>query len=280
MDLLNVGGKLLDLTSPVVMGILNVTPDSFYDGGKFHVVNAAINQVEKMVEEGASIIDIGGFSSRPQAKMISVDEELKRILPVVNAVSDQFPEVILSIDTYRSEVVDAVSKVTSFIVNDITASKQDSRILKAVAQNGFPYVLMHMQGIPETMQNNPTYKSVTAEVLDFFAQSIYKLKDKGIHQLILDPGFGFGKTVNHNYSLLKNLSLFGIFDYPVLAGISRKSMIYKVLNNEPVDALNGTTALHMEALLNGANILRAHDVKEAQETITLYHKLKPNKLAE
>jgi len=276
MNHLNVGGKLLNLSSPKVMGILNVTPDSFFDGGKYNSIEEALSQVKSMIDDGAQIIDIGGFSSRPSAKLISVDEELKRILPIVKEVTNQFPKIILSVDTYRSKVVDKVATITSFIVNDITASSQDSNLFNSVSYQGLPYVLMHMQGIPEKMQNDPRYVNVSGDVLDFFAKAIYKLKEKNINQLILDPGFGFGKTVDHNFELLKNINLFNIYDLPVLAGISRKSMIYKVLDNDAKDALNGTTALHMCALINGAKILRAHDVKEAVETITLYEKIKSN----
>lgn len=276
MKILNVGGKLLDLSSPVVMGVLNVTPDSFFDGGKYQHIEDSISQFEKMVSAGAKIIDIGGFSSRPNAKLISLDDELKRLVPVVKEVVKQFPETILSIDTYRSKVVDTLADISSFIVNDITSSSQDTELLSSVAYQGLPYILMHMQGLPENMQNNPSYTQVTGNVLDFFAQNIYKVKKKGISQIILDPGFGFGKTIEHNYSLLNNLNLFNIFDLPLLVGVSRKSMIYNVLSCDASMALNGTTALHMAALLNGARILRAHDVKEAQECITLYQNLNGN----
>ena len=274
MNQLNIGGQLLDLSTPRVMGILNVTPDSFYDGGEYESVSNAIFQVEKMVSEGTDIIDIGGFSSRPNAKLISEEEELSRILPVIKEVREQFPDVILSVDTYRAKVVERISQFTACIVNDITASSQDSNLLKCVSELGFPYILMHMKGLPDNMQDNPQYVNIAKELLDFFAVQIAGLRKAGINQVILDPGFGFGKSIGHNYTLLKKMSLFELFDLPILVGISRKSMIYKVLNNKANEALNGTTALHMMALLNGATILRAHDVKEAKETITLYQQIK------
>jgi len=273
MKHLNVGGKILDLTFPVVMGILNVTPDSFFDGGQYNKIDSAVRRVEVMIKEGAKIIDIGGFSSRPNAKLITVEEELKRILPVIKEVKKKFPHIILSVDTYRSEVVDKVCEISSFIVNDITGSRLDPKLLESVASHGLPYILMHMKGTPDLMQDNPHYNDVISEVLKFFSKRIYDLKENNINQVILDPGFGFGKSIEHNYKLLRDLNLFNIFDLPIMAGISRKSMIYKVLENEAKDALNGTSALHMFALGRGAKILRAHDVKEALETITLHSKI-------
>lgn len=271
MDYINVGGQLLDLRFPIPMGILNVTPDSFYDGGSFSKVDDAMGRVAQMIEEGAQIIDIGGFSSRPTAKMISEEEELNRIIPVIAEIKKQFPKAILSVDTYRSKVVQSVLKYTDFIVNDITAGSKDETLFEVVSANNLPYILMHMQGSPENMQLNPSYeKSVTAELLDFFAKGIFELKQKDIHQLIIDPGFGFGKQIEHNYELLKKLNVFNIYELPIMVGLSRKSMIHKALEIDAKDALNGTTALHMAALLNGAKILRVHDVKEAVQTIKLY----------
>jgi dihydropteroate synthase len=270
---INCKGKLLSLDHPIVMGILNVTPDSFYDGGNYQHLDAILKQTEKMLNDGATIIDIGGMSSRPGAEIISVAEELKRVLPAIQKIHENFPEAILSIDTVRAKVAKEAVQAGVSIVNDISAGKIDENLYQTVANLGVPYILMHMKGKPKNMQNQPTYDDVVLEIMDFFIAEIGKLRALGIKDLILDPGFGFGKTIDHNFFTLKNLNIFKVLGLPVLAGISRKSMIYKYLKINSSEALNGTTALHMIALQQGAKILRAHDVKEAAEVIKLHHKL-------
>ncbi len=267
---LNMGGKILTLDEPKIMGILNATPDSFYDGGRHHQASKALQQVEKMLANGADIIDVGGMSSRPGAKIIDVKEEKSRVVPIIQSIQKHFPEAFISIDTIRSEVARAAIGEGASVVNDISAGKLDDLMYKTVGELKVPYVLMHMQGKPETMQENPNYKDIGLEVLDFFIQEIKLLREQGVKDIILDPGFGFGKTIEHNYQLLKNLRDFLYLECPLLAGLSRKSMIYKVLEVEPEEALNGTTALHMAALMKGAKMLRVHDVKEAKECICLY----------
>ncbi|MEM7105182.1 MAG: dihydropteroate synthase [Bacteroidota bacterium] len=270
---LNCRGQLLDLSSPKVMGILNLTPDSFHDGGRYHQIDHALRQAEKMLEEGVAIIDIGGMSSRPGAELISVDEELARVLPVLDKIIDTFPEAIISIDTIRSEVATRSLEIGAHIINDISAGKFDQELFKIVAKFQAPYILMHMQGRPNDMQAKPDYTEVVTDLVDFFVQKIRTLRQLGVKDIIIDPGFGFGKTVAHNFTILQNLNAFSILNLPILAGVSRKSMICKVLRVKPEEALNGTTALHMAALINGASILRAHDVKEANETISLWRHL-------
>ncbi len=263
-------GKLVQLDTPVVMGILNVTPDSFYDGGQHLGVDAALRRCEQMLEEGATFIDVGGMSSRPGAPICEEEEERRRVLPVLEALSRAFPEALLSVDTIRSGVARAAVEVGACLVNDISAGRFDEAMYATVAELGVPYVLMHMQGTPADMQKNPHYENVVREVLDFFIREVDRLQGAGVVDVILDPGFGFGKTVEHNYSLLKHLSDFHMLEKPLLVGISRKSMICRVLEVRPAEALNGTTALHMAALLQGASILRVHDVKEAMQTIRLW----------
>lgn len=267
----NCRGQLLDLSRPVVMGILNVTPDSFFDGARYSGKGAALKQVEKMLSEGAAILDVGGASSRPGAAEVSEKEELGRVVPAIEDIKSHFPEVVISIDTWRAKVARAAIEAGASIVNDISGGQFDEKIFEEVAALGTPYILMHMQGTPAAMQQNPHYDDVVTEVLDFFIQKIEKLRALGVKDIVLDPGFGFGKTVEHNYQLLKNLHVFrNVTGLPVLAGISRKSMICKVLKVNPEHALNGTTALHMVALQQGAKILRAHDVREAMEVIKLW----------
>ena len=270
---INCKGILLDLSEPIIMGILNVTPDSFYDGGKFENEKALLGQVELMVEEGAKIIDIGGMSSRPGAKIIDEEEELNRVLGVVKKINQLYPNIIISIDTVRSSVAKECVLAGASIVNDISAGTIDEKMFSTVAELSVPYILMHMQGKPENMQQSPDYQDVTTTVLDFFIQKIGALRELGVKDIFLDPGFGFGKTVEHNFQLLENLSIFSILELPVLIGISRKSMINKVLKISPENALNGTTVLNTLALERGAKILRVHDVKEAKETITLWKQL-------
>lgn len=268
---LHCNGQLLDLSRPVVMGILNVTPDSFFDGGKYTAEADVLKQTEKMLREGATILDIGGASSRPGAALVSEQDELSRVVPAIKAIQKNFPGTILSADTWRASVANAAVEAGASIVNDISAGNLDPKMFETVTELGVPYILMHMQGTPSTMQKKPHYEDVVTEVLDFFVQKIEALRAVGLKDIVLDPGFGFGKTQEHNYALLKNLHVFrNVLGLPVLAGLSRKSMIWKPLGITPAEALNGTSALHMIALQQGASILRAHDVREAVEVIRLW----------
>jgi dihydropteroate synthase len=277
---LNCNGQLIDLSEPIIMGVLNVTPDSFFDGGKYENVKALLQQVGKMISAGAMIIDVGGMSSRPGAEIINVSEELSRVIPIIEQIKEHFPAIIISIDTVRSEVARQSVAAGASIINDISAGSIDDQMFETVAELNVPYILMHMQGKPEDMQQDPDYQDVTKNVLDFFIEKIGELRALGVKDIILDPGFGFGKTIQHNYQLLQNFAIFKILDLSLLAGISRKSMIYKVLDSTPEEALNGTTVLNTLALERGAKILRVHDVKEAKETITLWKQLnqEPKKL--
>jgi dihydropteroate synthase len=273
---INCKGKLLNFDSPIVMGILNVTPDSFYDGGNLETESQLIEQASNMIQSGATILDIGGYSSKPGAKEVSVEEELNRVVPAIQLISSKFPEVILSIDTFRSEVARAAVNAGAALINDISAGDLDSNMFMTIKELQVPYCLMHMQGTPQTMQTKPEYDKVVTEVFYSLAKKVEELKKMGVNDLLIDPGFGFGKTIEHNYELLQNLPHLKLLNLPILVGLSRKSMIYKVLNCTPDEALNGTTTLQSFALLRGANILRVHDVKEAQETIYLYNKLTEN----
>lgn len=267
-------GKLIDLTTPKIMGILNLTPDSFYDGGVFNNSDRALAQTEKMLLEGATFIDVGGASSKPGAVEISIDEELARVLPIIEEIQKRFPEAIISIDTYRGVVAQQAVATGAAIVNDISGGNLDAKMLGTVgALGGVPYIAMHMQGKPQNMQDNPSYDNVLVEMRSFFAAKIDEAHKAGIHDIIIDPGFGFGKTLDHNYSLLKSLSSMQMDGIPMLIGLSRKSMIHKLLEIEAADALNGTTVLNTIALQQGAQILRVHDVKEAQQAIHLIEKL-------
>lgn len=270
---LNLKGDLVTLDSPVVMGILNVTPDSFYDGGK-HLHNV-LNHAERMLKEGAWMLDIGGASTRPGSKQPTEDEELRRVLPAVEQLTMQFPEAYLSVDTYRSAVAKEAVEAGACLVNDVSAGSLDPALHQTVANLGVPYVLMHMQGTPQTMQQSPTYQNVTQEVIQTLSQVLERLRLLGIVDVIIDPGFGFGKTKEHNYTLLRELNFFKVFDAPILAGMSRKRMINEVLETTPETALNGTTAVNMLALHNGAHILRVHDVKEAVECIKIFKAYNP-----
>ena len=271
---INCRGQLLNLSSPTVMGIINLTPDSFFDGGRLGDEEKVLAQVETMLNQGAGIIDIGGMSSRPGAELISAEEELDRILAHVKNIVAKFPKAILSIDTIHAKVADECLQAGAHLINDISAGRYDANMLAVVAKHQAPFVLMHMQGLPSTMQQNPHYENVVNELLDFFAGRISVCREAGITDLILDCGFGFGKTLEHNYTLLRNLPLFSTFRLPMLVGVSRKGMITKTLNIKPEDALNGTTVLNTIALLNGANILRVHDVQEAKEVVDLVTKMK------
>jgi dihydropteroate synthase len=268
---INCNGKLLDLSKPIVMGILNITPDSFYDGGNYLTIETIKTQVKKMLDDGATIIDIGAYSSRPGATHISENEEIKRLTPVLKMMLKQFPEAIVSVDTFRANIADIVTKEYGVsIINDISAGEMDKNMFETIAKINVPYIIMHMKGTPQNMQQNPVYKDVIDEIIAYFSKKVGQLKKLGVHDLILDPGFGFGKTLDHNYQLLNKLDNLAIFEYPVLAGLSRKSMIYKFLNNSPQQALNGTTVVNTLALTKGASILRVHDVKEAKEAIDLH----------
>lgn len=273
---INCRGTLLDLTSPVIMGILNITPDSFYEASRIHSTEKLLKQVEQMLKEGATILDIGGASSRPGATAISLEEERQRVIPTIQLIAQHFPEALLSVDTYRAHIAQEAIDAGAHLVNDISASNIEEDLLDVVAKNKVPYVLMHMQGTPQNMQQAPHYEDLLVNIMDFFIQKIAVLKDKGIQDIILDVGFGFGKTLEHNYYLLNHLKDYQLLNLPMLVGISRKSMIWKALGSSPKEALNGTTALHMIALQQGANILRVHDVKAAKEAIQLHKLLASN----
>jgi dihydropteroate synthase len=270
MNSINCNGNLIDLSIPIVMGILNMTPDSFFDGGMHNSIDDSIKKVEQMIGDGATIIDIGGMSSRPKAKILTPEEELGRVLPVIKLIKEKYPNQIMSIDTVHGDVAKAAIKAGASMINDISAGSIDPSIIQVAIDEKVPYVLMHMQGQPEDMQDNPTYENVVMDILSFMKKKVYDLRRAGIIDLIIDPGFGFGKTVEQNYQLLNKMSVLRILDCPIMSGISRKSMIYKVLTITPEESLNGTTALHMVALQNGAKILRVHDVKEACQTIKLF----------
>ena len=261
---------VMDFSKPRIMGIVNLTPDSFYAQSRAMDIGAVVDKVGALIEDGAEIIDVGAVSTRPGSVAPSVVEELNRITGPLLAIRAAFPEIIISIDTYRSEILKSSLDAGVNLVNDISGGSMDESFLEEVGRSGLPYILMHIHGTPADMQKHPQYDDLILEQLKYFDQKIAQCKQSGIKEIIVDPGFGFGKTVKHNYQILRNLSSFRIFDNPILIGLSRKSMIYKVLNCGPSEALNGTTALHMIALIKGANILRVHDVKEARQCITLY----------
>lgn len=273
MNTINCKGTLVDLSTPKIMGILNITPDSFYDGGFLKNEMEILGQAEKMLNEGASFLDIGGYSSRPGATDISVTEEINRVIPVIELVLKNFPETLISIDTFRSEVAQNAIESGAAIINDISAGMLDVAMLSTVAQQQVPYIMMHLRGTPQTMQNYTDYENVTLEVLHYFSKRIATARALGINDIIADPGFGFAKTLEQNFELLNHLELFKRLEVPLLVGLSRKSMIYKTLGITPKEALNGTTTLNTIALLKGANILRVHDVKEAVECVELFKKL-------
>lgn len=267
---INCGGELLDLSKPKIMGILNITPDSFFDGERYSTKEKILFQVNKMINDGSDILDIGAYSSRPGAKDISIAEELNRLCPVLETIRNEYPDIILSVDTFRSEAAKKVVEDFNVnIINDISAGELDDNMFETIAKLNVTYILMHMKGVPDNMQENPKYNNVIKEVIDYFAVKIKKLKLLGVNDLIIDPGFGFGKALEHNYQLLKYLDDFRIFELPILVGISRKSMINKLLEILPEEALNGTSVLNTLSIINGANILRVHDVKEANESIKL-----------
>ena len=266
---LNCNGKLIDLSAPKIMGILNITPDSFFDGGKYKDEKKALIQVEKMLTEGATFIDVGAYSSRPGASVISEEIELSRILPIVQVLIKEFPEIILSIDTFRSGVADACLQEGAALINDISAGVQDDGMFLVVAKRNVPYIMMHMKGTPQNMQQNTAYEDLLIDVIYYFSERVAKAREQQINDIVIDPGFGFSKTREQNYVLLKEMELLQSLELPILAGLSRKSMIYGVLENTAKEALNGTTALNMLALHKGANILRVHDVAEAMQCVKL-----------
>lgn len=271
MFTLNCKGRLLVVEKPLIMGIINATPDSFYEGSRFSGTDKILSVAEKMLKEGADILDIGGQSTRPGSDFITPDEEMKRVIPAIELITKNFPDSFISIDTFYSLVAKEAVAVGACIVNDISAGAMDEEMIGTISSLQVPYILMHMKGTPKTMQENPVYENVIREVLDFFIVKINDLKNSGIKDMIIDPGFGFGKTIEQNFELLKNLSVFNMLDKPILVGISRKSTIYKTLGTTAADALNGTTVLNTIGLMNGASILRVHDIKEAKEAVTLFH---------
>jgi dihydropteroate synthase len=273
MYTLNCKGRLLSLEKPVVMGIINITPDSFFAGSRHFGTDMALRQAEKMVKEGAAILDFGGQSTRPGAERVGVAEELERVVPVIEAVARAFPEVEISVDTFYSMVASEAVAAGASIINDVSAGLIDLKMLSVVGALNVPYVCMHMKGEPGTMQQHPEYEDVTREVMDFFIRRMDACKTAGIKEVIADPGFGFGKTISHNFTLIREFELLGMLGVPLLMGISRKSTIYKTLGISPVEALNGSTVLHTIGLMKGANILRVHDVKEAVEAIKLVEKV-------
>lgn len=274
-EYINIEGTLLSLSVPKVMGIINITPDSFYKHSQYVTDSEIVTAAVKMCQEGVDIIDVGGYSSRPGAQNVTIEAEEKRVLNAIRLIKKELPGVIISVDTFRSDIArKAILEYGANIINDISGFETDDRMFGIVAELNVPYILMHMKGFPGTMQNNPQYDDVVGDILKWFGERIYRLTTAGVKDIIIDPGFGFGKTVEHNFEILRRLCDFSVTGLPLLAGLSRKSMIWKTLGTSAGEGLNGTTALNMVALLNGADILRVHDVKEAVETIKLFQKLK------
>lgn len=270
---INCNGKLLDLTEPKVMGIINITPDSFYSKSRFIGQQNVLDRVTQIVSEGADIIDVGAYSSRPGADHIDENTEWNRLAPVLETIRDYNEALVVSVDTFRSGIADkAVKQFNVDIINDISAGSMDSRMFEIIAKLHVPYIIMHMQGTPQSMQQNPNYEHLMREVFYYFAEKVAELNKLGVADIIIDPGFGFGKTIEHNYELLNKLDEFKVFELPLLVGLSRKSMIYRLLKTDAENALNGTTVLNTMALMKGANILRVHDVKEAVELVKLHSK--------
>lgn len=267
---MNCKGTLIDLTTPKVMGILNITPDSFYDGGRNDSEQTIIDKVKLMLDEGATFIDIGAYSSKPNAEFVSEAEEIGRILPIIDLLIKIFPEIIISVDTFRSEVAKAAIEHGAAIINDIAAGGLDDKMMETVAKYNVPYIMMHMRGNPKTMQSLTQYDDIIKDMLYYFSEKVNHARSLGINDIIIDPGFGFAKTTEQNFEVMNKLELFQMLELPILSGISRKSMIYKTLGTTPQESLNGTTVLNTISLLKGAKILRVHDVKEAVETVMLY----------
>lgn len=270
---LNCKGKVVDISQPSVMAILNLTPDSFYQNSRAKSIDDALGRVEHFVKAGAKFIDLGAYSSRPGAAEVSEEEELQRMVPTIKAINKSFPEVLLSVDTFRAKVAEEGIHAGAHLVNDIAAGNLDEKMLETVAKLQVPYIMMHMKGTPQNMQDSPTYENITKEVFVYFNEKIKTLQNLGVKDIILDPGFGFAKTLDHNYQLLKEMELLNFFELPLLVGFSRKSMITKALGIKTEEALNGTTVLNTAALLKGANILRVHDVKEAVECVELVSRI-------
>lgn len=267
------------MDDPLVMGILNITPDSFYDGGKYYDSGSALEQTRLLISEGADIIDVGAFSSRPGAGLLNEQEEANRLYPVLDIIRTNFPDVVVSVDTFRAKLAkEVVEKYEVDIINDISAGSFDNDMFDAIAELGVPYIMMHMKGTPETMQIDPFYENMMFELIDYFSEKIDALRYKGVSDIIIDPGFGFAKNIEHNYELLSRLDELKVFELPVLVGLSRKSMISRVLELDAADSLNGTTAANMLALVKGVNILRVHDVKQAKECIQIYKSTFPNRI--
>jgi len=275
---INCKGELVDLTSPKVMGILNLTPDSFFDGGKYKDESSILTQVEYMLDQGAAFIDMGAYSSRPGADHVPEDEELQRMIPVIDLILKNFPDTLISVDTFRSKVAAESIEHGAAIINDIAAGNLDKNMFATIAKHQVPYIMMHMKGTPQSMQKEATYDNLINDLRFYFSEKIQEATSKKINDIIIDPGFGFAKTTAQNYTLLHHLDMFQTLGLPILIGLSRKSMVYKILESSPQEALNGTTALHTVALLKGANIIRAHDVKEASECVKLVEALKANAL--
>ena len=272
---INVNGRLMDLSEPQVMGILNVTPDSFYARSRSETEKDIVQRLHQIIDEGASIIDIGGYSSRPNAEHISAEEEMNRLRNGLEIIRKHSPNAVVSVATFRADVAKmCVEEYGVAIINDISAGQMDEQMFPTIAKLGVPYIIMHMKGTPQDMQVSPKYDHFLKEIFYYFSEKVQKLKDLGVKDIIIDPGFGFGKTIEHNYELMNHLEEFSLFELPLLVGVSRKSMIYKLLETTPEEALNGTTALHTIALQKGANILRVHDVKEAVESIKIVQKMK------
>lgn len=270
---INCLGKLIDLSQPKIMGILNLTQDSFYEGSRVGDLDNLVKRTEKLLNEGAGFIDLGGMSTRSGALEISLEEELNKVIPAIERLVKEFPDILISVDTYRAKVAKKSIEAGAALINDISAGNLDEDLLKTVGELKVPYILMHMQGTPQNMQKDPKYDNVLIEVNQFLAEKIQVLRSFGVNDIILDPGFGFGKSLEHNYTLMKQLHLIGMGEFPLLVGISRKSMVTKLLDISAQDALNATSVLHAFALQNGANILRVHDVKEAQETIRIWEQM-------
>ncbi len=266
---INCNGKLIDLSSPKVMGILNITPDSFFDGGNYSSNKEILLQTKKMLNDGATFIDIGAYSSRPNAKHISEDEELNRLLPIIELLIKSFPEILISVDTFRSNIAKKSIEIGACMINDISGGTLDKNMFKTIGELQIPYILMHIKGTPQNMQEEPIYDNIVQDIMSYFAKKVMELRQEKVNDIILDVGFGFGKTLEHNYELLKKLSHFKTFELPILTGISRKSMLYNLLNTSAEEALNATSVANTIALQNGTTILRVHDIKEAMETIKI-----------
>lgn len=271
---INCRGQLVDLSTPKVMGILNLTPDSFYDGGKYKSADDIIEQIAKMNNDGADFVDIGAYSSRPNASHISLEEETSRLMPVLELIVKEFPDLLISIDTFRSDIARMAIDKGACMINDISAGSLDKNMFTTIADLKVPYILMHMVGTPQNMQQNISYKNLLTDIISYFSKKVFELRKLGVNDLIIDPGFGFSKTLDQNFELLNNLDLFASFDLPILVGLSRKSMLYKLLNTGPENALNATTVANTIAVTKGVNILRVHDVKEAVELVKISNKTK------